>query len=299
MRLVTLVLLVSVIQPVLALECKAPARLQQAEAEGQTLLSWCEADGVKDGPFEQFSVQGGLQVRANYEKGRLQGEFRRYFPGGKVATEGEFKDGKMSGHWKRYHEDGRLRDESDWSEDVPRQSAKIEKPEPVLRTSHRWDLRLGLAHSDNNVKDNQVTRPGAGADLRLFEWSWVRFELAGRILPEYDQQKKNKAYAMQLGLNLEPLPRLLDPVALSVGLAPHFIGGHSYMALTVGARYLWREQGKGFSLSGAFFELTGSVDNHDDNQNNGYQGPGPGPMNNQDNYHHDNTIAHLGLIFLL
>src|SRR3954471_24456791 len=85
-----------------ALDCKPPALLKQADGKDDTLQSWCEVNGVRDGVFEVVSLKKGLEVRAHYQKGELDGPFQRYSENNIVTTEGHYSAGKMNGEWTRY-----------------------------------------------------------------------------------------------------------------------------------------------------------------------------------------------------
>jgi hypothetical protein len=247
-----------------ALECKAPAHLVQAEGKNQTLFSWCEADGVKNGPFEQFSVKDGLQVRANYASGKLDGEFKRFFPGGQVEVEGTYKDGQMTGRWTRYNENGKKRDQGEWLNENPtghwafydaheEQTREItydgqgkvvttaEAKPRELRTSDFWRLRLGLAHAQGGDGGGHAEGPIAGVDLHLFDLGrWFRSELSARVLPEFIHNDNNSnttpntntntnnnghsGYSGQATLDFEPFTGWLDPFAFTFRLGPHFSG---------------------------------------------------------------------------
>jgi len=276
--------LLLVVPHAMALECKAPARLVQAAGENQTLMSWCEVDGAKEGPFEQFSVQHGLEVRANYAHGKLEGPFQRFFPDGKVASEGQFKNDEMSGEWTRYSASGERRDVTKWAGGNSVTAAP--KTDTHIRTSDSYRIRFGVAHvtsGDNNGGDNGG--PELGVDFHLFELGrWLRFELDARVMPDYSRNgdgSGNHEYSAALGLAFEPLSGFLSPFALTIAPGPYLVhfkdarfGGF------IGLRYQWQPARPGFHIHGVYVQ-GGGHDNKDNGCSYCGQNGGPGQGSQQ------------------
>lgn len=298
----------------------------------QSLLSWCEENGLKNGLFEQFSVKNGVEVRAVYVDGKLGGEFTRFWPDGRPAVSGEFKDGEMSGQWTRFREDGTKQDQGSWLRDKPTgpwkyfdasgavirevtydDHGKIIPPkETGLRTSDSFRLRMGLSHSGGGSNNGDNGGPMLGADLHLFQLGRiVRSELSVRIGPDKVSNDNNGncggmgpcnngakgTYSGELALGLEPLPALLDPFAFTIRIGPHFADFKKpHLLVGLGLRYQWQERRKGFHMPGAFFEFGGIVD--DNGNNNGNNNCG-GPNGCNGNSNGNSNFASAGLLFTL
>src|SRR5437868_3287328 len=120
MRPIALLFLFALILPqARALECPSPGVLKQADGKDDTLHSWCEVDGVREGVFEVVSLKKGLEVRATYKKNELDGPFKRFAENNALIAEGNFDHGRMSGEWTRYWANGKVRDQGKWKDDQP------------------------------------------------------------------------------------------------------------------------------------------------------------------------------------
>ena len=274
-----------------ALECQSPSITRRTEGDSNTLHTWCELNGIREGGFESFSVQDGVTLKAYYKNGQLDGGFQRFYPGGKVSTEGYYTQNQMSGPWTRYWENGKKRDHGTWSKDKPvgrwlyyKQDGKIErevvydnegkivkvrKPSTKLRSSSLWRVRAGVARADvsrgNHEGEHVHVGAVVGLDLRLFEWpSWLRGELLARIVPEYYVKTERKVYSGQLSLGLDLFPAFFDPFVLTVKLGPHFTNFQKVRGSGgLGLRYQWNNKW------GVFLEGTG-MEYHRDEFNYSY-----------------------------
>jgi hypothetical protein len=100
-----------------ALDCGGGDDLLGANEDSYEL--WCERDGVRQGPYELWSIESGLTVKANYSGGQLEGLFLRFDSGGQVVVEGRFHDGEPDGVWRRHFPNGRLKDRGEWRQGRP------------------------------------------------------------------------------------------------------------------------------------------------------------------------------------
>ena len=300
-----------------AVECQAPAVAKKVEGENNTLHSWCEVNGVKEGPFETFSVEQGLQTKAQYHNGQLDGPFYRYWPGGKVATQGNYTQDQMSGTWIRYWDNGEKRDEGNWEKDRPvgkwkyyREDGSLErlvlydsdgnkvkgkKINAKARSDNKWNFRLGFAHAQVERGSNEGERGtngvGGGVDLRLFSGRWLRGELETRVLPEYWPKKEHQVYSGQVGFGLDVFPAWLDPFAITLRLGAHASAFDKVKAYGgFGFRYHFSDH------FGVFFEASGFKYPADEANNYffDYQG-----NYQRADYKRDSNIVLLGLMFAL
>ncbi len=301
-----------------ALECQPPALLKQADGKDDTLHSWCEVDGVRDGVFEVVSLKKGLELRANYKKGELDGRFKRFSDNNTLVADGNYADGKMSGEWVRHWPSGKLRDRGAWKDDKPVGRWQIfddkgklerevtydaegkitaeEKPKEKenLTSADRWRLRFGVA---NTERDNMGDAGGLGlgADLRLFRFGrWFRSDLGVRFVPDLKSKENStgntgnnkdqgdKIYSGQLAFSFDLFPNVTDPVALYIRLGIHMINFDKPRPMGgLGLRYHFTNKRQNWLPNGIFAEFSGA-EGEDNNQQTSGPGPGNNSNNNQD-----------------
>lgn len=73
-------------------------------------------DGVKDGPFEEWSIYGYKTLSGAFINGEKEGEWFYAFYSGKTDKITNYKNGKLDGPYKNYYEDGTLYAEGFYSE---------------------------------------------------------------------------------------------------------------------------------------------------------------------------------------
>lgn len=66
-------------------------------------------NGLKDGKFEQYFLNGQIKVAGSYRNGNLSGPYKSYFPDGMLLNEGQYYDGLADGVWKYYTNKGELK----------------------------------------------------------------------------------------------------------------------------------------------------------------------------------------------
>jgi antitoxin component YwqK of YwqJK toxin-antitoxin module len=83
-------------------------------------------NGVRDGIFREYAIDGTLTGSKVYKMGRLnrvglmdeagleQGFWQNLYPNGAVSAEGNYIDGKKTGYWKFYHENGNMMEEGNY-----------------------------------------------------------------------------------------------------------------------------------------------------------------------------------------
>jgi uncharacterized protein len=89
-------------------------------------------NGVPDGVFREYSMEGDVIGSKVYREGKVTGEGILddsgleqghwkyfYYPKGKIKSEGDYKDGKKIGVWKYYHENGNLMQIGSYVDDKP------------------------------------------------------------------------------------------------------------------------------------------------------------------------------------
>lgn len=314
MRLVALIIILGLwIAKAGALECPAPALLKQADGKDDTLHSWCELDGVREGVYEAVSLKTGLELRAHYKKNELNGRFQRFL-NNKAVVDGNFTAGDMTGEWTRYWDNGEVRDRGTWNEDKPigrwrnfSDKGKLKgevnydaqgkiiaqekpKPENNLTSADRWRLRAGIAHTERDQLGG-AGGIGVGADHRLFNFGrWFRTDLGARIVPDNRAQNGNsgynynaeKVYSGQFALSFDLIPNVSDPVVFYCRFGIHLIAFEKTRLMGgLGLRYHLTNKRQNWIPNGLFAEFSGSEGSNNNNNNNGQNpGPGSGPSSN-------------------
>ena len=65
-------------------------------------------DGKEDGLKESYYDEGQLEVRGNFIDGKMVGLFEVYYDNGQLSRTGNFIDGKEDGLWETFDEGGNL-----------------------------------------------------------------------------------------------------------------------------------------------------------------------------------------------
>ncbi len=65
-------------------------------------------NGLREGPWVNFSFTGNAARKCTYIKGNLEGPETGYFDDGTIAAEGQRKNNLQDGAWKWYHANGQL-----------------------------------------------------------------------------------------------------------------------------------------------------------------------------------------------
>lgn len=65
-------------------------------------------NGLREGPWANFSFTGNTIRKSTYTKGNLEGADTGYFDDGTIAVEGQRKNNLQDGEWKWYHANGQL-----------------------------------------------------------------------------------------------------------------------------------------------------------------------------------------------
>lgn len=82
-----------------------------------TLKEWYHfKDGLKHGPFEEWSIYGYKTLTGSFNEGEKDGEWHFYFYSGKLDKVSNYKNGKLDGSYKNYYEYGKLYAEGFYTE---------------------------------------------------------------------------------------------------------------------------------------------------------------------------------------
>lgn len=73
---------------------------------GYTALNGSFKDGEKDSTWNFFYYTGDLEKTTNYRNGQLEGPYKYYYDNGKVNVEGQYLAGKKDGVWTWYTNQG-------------------------------------------------------------------------------------------------------------------------------------------------------------------------------------------------
>lgn len=301
-----------------ALECQSPALLKQADGKDDTLHSWCELNGVREGVYEVVSLKKGLEIRAHYKNDKLDGRFQRFSENNILITDGTFTAGAMAGEWTRNWTSGKIRDRGTWKDDRPigrwqsyNESGRLDrevtydvngkiigeekpivKPKEKLVSADRWRLRVAFAHTSRD-HGGDTSGPAVGADRRVFGVGrWLRADLDARVVPDKKLKSSNygnttnnnydKVYSGQLAMSFDLFPNLTDPVVLYGLIGVHFVDfDKARMLGGLGLRYHFTNSRQNCWPNGLFAELSHAEGGGDSNTNN--QSSGPGPGNNTNN----------------
>jgi antitoxin component YwqK of YwqJK toxin-antitoxin module len=81
--------------------------------KGKTNQNYVEYDvknGVKNGSFKLFTLQGKLIVKGQIEQNRNIGKWEYFYQGGELESTGFFTDDKPSGIWCWFYQKGKLKE---------------------------------------------------------------------------------------------------------------------------------------------------------------------------------------------
>ncbi len=82
-----------------------------------TLKEWYHyKDGLKHGPFEEWSIYGYKTLTGSFVNGEKDGEWMFAFYSGKTDKISNYKNGKLHGPYKNFYEDGKLYAEGQYQE---------------------------------------------------------------------------------------------------------------------------------------------------------------------------------------
>lgn len=112
-------------------------------------------NGVKEGPYKAYFVNGNLQMEVNYKNNQLDGIARFYYASGKLAEERAKKDGKDDGAWKLYDENGNL-----LQQDMYKDGLLLDENGQPLNGAHKHFVEYGgwLEQNYNNGKLDGITQ---------------------------------------------------------------------------------------------------------------------------------------------
>lgn len=85
---------------------------------GYTALTGAFKDGEKDSTWNFYYYTGDLEKTTNYKNGQLDGIYRYYYDNGKVNVEGQYKSGKKDGTWTWYTNQGNKDMEGPFTNDL-------------------------------------------------------------------------------------------------------------------------------------------------------------------------------------
>jgi uncharacterized protein len=78
------------------------------QANGNKLSEGVYLDGLRDGEWKYYDVDGYLSSTENYSKGNLEGKYTSYHPSGKIKTEYSYQNDQLEGIYKAYYLNGTL-----------------------------------------------------------------------------------------------------------------------------------------------------------------------------------------------
>lgn len=78
----------------------------------------CDRDGMYNGDYKEFFVDGRVSKTASYTKGKLNGVTVSYYQNGNKKEEETYVDDERHGRYKRYHWNGTLAEEGEYDHDV-------------------------------------------------------------------------------------------------------------------------------------------------------------------------------------
>lgn len=63
-------------------------------------------DGLKNGPFISYFLNGKLQAKGTYINNKYDGDWVFYYSNGNLQAKGHFDNGQYTGKWEQYYENG-------------------------------------------------------------------------------------------------------------------------------------------------------------------------------------------------
>lgn len=66
------------------------------------------ADGVRNGPFEEYYPDGKLKVQGTYRRGKLNGPYKEHHPGGRIKIRTAYFEGELVGTYVEFAGNGDL-----------------------------------------------------------------------------------------------------------------------------------------------------------------------------------------------
>lgn len=85
------------------------------------MINQLDENGLKHGPWEFYSLDKNLMLRANYNRGALHGPYTIYRSDGSIKSECTYKNGKLNGLFYSYQheEDGSTIEKGRWVNNNP------------------------------------------------------------------------------------------------------------------------------------------------------------------------------------
>ena len=65
-------------------------------------------NGIQDGLWEQYFVDGTLKMKSSFNAGKREGEHLFFYPSGQLNFEGSYQEDKKIGEWKYYDISGEI-----------------------------------------------------------------------------------------------------------------------------------------------------------------------------------------------
>lgn len=65
-------------------------------------------NGVKNGKFETFYLNGQIEKSGNIFNNKNEGEWKYYYKNGQIESEGNFHNDQPDGRWDSYYDNGQL-----------------------------------------------------------------------------------------------------------------------------------------------------------------------------------------------
>ena len=76
--------------------------------EDKLRVEYLELNGLIEGQYKVYSVDGQIESITNYVNGTKHGEFRGYRPNGQLCEIGNYYNGVLDGKYIRYYSNGQL-----------------------------------------------------------------------------------------------------------------------------------------------------------------------------------------------
>jgi antitoxin component YwqK of YwqJK toxin-antitoxin module len=187
--------------------------------EGKGLLKevFISKNGLKDGIFKSYYLNGEIILECNYVKDILHGDFKTYYQGGELESKKTYKNGLLNGLSVNYFENGNIKNETNYINDIPnglhnkynslgkliqsnlfinglREKKGHSENSELITEIEYWNIENILSHKDYFIDNKIVYSIFKNEEKKHFfyyENGNKKFEICFREDKSYNKIKKN------------------------------------------------------------------------------------------------------------
>ena len=114
------------------------------------IIEYDVVNGIKQGDFKLYFLNGNLQIEGRMENNRNVGEWKYYYESGGIESKGEFENDKPKGEWTWYYPSGEIKEKGNYFE-----GKRIGRWQQFDEAGNITDEKeFSLQDSINNVEDH-------------------------------------------------------------------------------------------------------------------------------------------------